>query len=95
MPIKILEYFLAGLPVVTYRNEGIERMYGDMVTYYATDGSDLTLDDAIEAAKGKTDRDYRAFAARYEWSDIVALLEKRIQDAVERRHFRSPSINTR
>ena len=85
MPIKILEYFLAGLPVVTYRNEGITEMYGDMVTFYANDGTDQPLDDAIERAKTKRDHDYRAFAAQYQWRDIVAELEDHIVRAAGRR----------
>lgn len=80
MPIKILEYFLVGLPVVTYRNEGIAEQYGDMVTFYASDGSDLPLDEAIEMAKTKKDAfDYRGFAARFQWRDIVAELEYNIR----------------
>ena len=78
MPIKILEYFLADLPVVTYHNEGIEDMYGDMVTFYASDGSQRSLDDAIEVAKTKRGRAYGDFAARYQWNEIVADLERRI-----------------
>ncbi|HYU21349.1 MAG TPA: glycosyltransferase [Chloroflexota bacterium] len=84
MPIKILEYFLAGLPVVTYRNEGIADMYGDMVTFYANDGTDQPLDDAIEEAKTRRDRDYRSFAARYQWRDIVGELEAHILRATGR-----------
>lgn len=80
MPLKILEYFLADLPVVTYRNAGITRQYGDMVTYYAGDGSEpLDLDAAIAVAKAKRGaHDYRAFASRYQWRDLVAELERRI-----------------
>lgn len=85
MPIKILEYFLAGLPVVTYRNEGIAQQYGDMVTFYAADGSDLPLDEAIEVAKTKRGAfDYRAFAERFQWRDIVADLDGRIRAAIGR-----------
>lgn len=80
MPIKILEYFLAGLPVVTYRNQGIAEQYGDMVTFFASDGSDLPLDDAIEVACKKHDAyDYRAFANQFQWRDIVVRLEERIR----------------
>jgi glycosyltransferase involved in cell wall biosynthesis len=81
MPLKILEYFLAGLPVVTYRNDGITRQYGKLVTYYAGDGSEpLDLDAAIAAAKGKRGaHDYRAFAARFQWRDLVADLERHIR----------------
>lgn len=82
MPIKILEYFLAGLPVVTYRNEGISHMYGDMVTYYARDGSDPPLDEAIELAQQKK-RDYRRFALDFNWEGIVDQLEHHIRRCVD------------
>lgn len=86
MPLKILEYFLADLPVVTYRNAGITRQYGDLVTYYAGDGSEpLDLDAAIDAAKTKRHaHDYRAFASRFQWSDLVGELERHIVAAVGR-----------
>jgi glycosyltransferase involved in cell wall biosynthesis len=92
MPIKILEYFLADLPVVTYRNEGITRLYGDMVTYYAGDGSEpLDLDAAIDAAKAKRGAyDYHAFASRYQWRDLVAELERHIVAAVGSRPQGAP-----
>lgn len=85
MPIKILEYFLAGLPVVTYRNPGIEHQYGDMVTFYAGDGSEpLDLDAAIDVARLKRDAyDYRAFAERFQWRDLVAELERHILAATK------------
>lgn len=80
MPLKILEYFLADLPVVTYRNAGITEQYGDMVTYYASDGSEpLDLDAAIDVAKTKAGAyDYRAFAERFRWRDLVGELERHI-----------------
>ena len=86
MPIKILEYFLAELPVVTYRNAGITEQYGDLVTYYAGDGSEpLDLDAAIEVAKTKRGaHDYRAFAGRYQWRDLVGELERHIVAVVGR-----------
>lgn len=90
MPIKILEYFLAGLPVVTYRNEGITRMYGDMVTYYARDGSDPPLDEAIEAAQQKK-LDYRRFALDFTWEEIVGQLEHHIGRALDRRKTKRTS----
>ncbi|MFN8512966.1 MAG: hypothetical protein U0841_10340 [Chloroflexia bacterium] len=92
MPLKILEYFLADLPVVTYRNEGITRQYGEMVTYYAGDGSEpLDLDAAIDAAKAKRGaHDYRAFAMQYRWGDLVGELERRIVEAVGRAPRRTP-----
>lgn len=86
MPIKILEYFLVNLPVVTYRNQGIADQYGDMVTFFASDGSDLPLDDAIEAARRKRGAfNYRAFAQRFQWRDIVAKLDERIRAACGQR----------
>ena len=90
MPIKILEYFLAGLPVVTYRNEGISHMYGDMVTYYARDGSDPPLDEAIEAAQQKK-LDYRRFALDFTWEEIVGQLEHHIGRALDRRKTKRTS----
>jgi len=92
MPLKMLEYFLADLPVVTYRNEGITRQYGEMVTYYAGDGSEpLDLDAAIDAAKAKRGaHDYRAFAMQYRWGDLVGELERRIVEAVGRAPRRTP-----
>ena len=86
MPIKILEYFLAELPVVTYRNAGITEQYGDLVTYYAGDGSEpLDLDAAIEVAKTRRGaHDYRAFAGRYQWRDLVGELERHIVAVVGR-----------
>jgi glycosyltransferase involved in cell wall biosynthesis len=90
MPIKILEYFLAGLPVVTYRNEGITRMYGDMVTYYARDGSDIPLDEAIEVAQTKQ-RDYRRFALDFNWTDIAGRLERRIWQVVDPKRAPPPT----
>lgn len=84
MPIKILEYFLAGLPVVTYRNEGITDLYGDRVTYYASDNSEpLDLDAAIDRARRQRDaHDYRAFASQFQWRELVGELERCIVAAV-------------
>jgi glycosyltransferase involved in cell wall biosynthesis len=84
MPLKILEYFLAELPVVTYRNEGITQQYGEMVTYYASDDSEpLDLDAAIDQAKTKRGAyDYRAFASKFQWRDLIGELERRIVETV-------------
>src|SRR5579883_729119 len=82
MPIKILEYFMAGLPVVTYRSEGIERFYGDRVTYYAADGrGDPCLDEAIARARERGTA-HRDFALQFTWDRLVARLDARISEAV-------------
>lgn len=100
MPIKILEYFMAGLPVVTYRSEGIERFYGDRVTYYSTDGCrDPCLDEAIELAM-KIGANHRAFALEYTWEKIVTRLDQHIAEELRNPHNQpkrrrvSPAPNT-
>ncbi|MBI5117415.1 hypothetical protein HZA56_13140 [Candidatus Poribacteria bacterium] len=83
MPVKILEYFLCNLPVVTFKNKGIERQYGDMVTYYSSTRGGLGLDDAIEAAMQHTNTfHYRQFASQHSWPAIARQLEKRVLEAV-------------
>jgi hypothetical protein len=85
MPVKILEYFLCNLPVVTFRNEGIEHQYGDRVTYYSSTGNGLSLDEAIEAAKRRGGgTEYREFAKQYAWPSIVKEFEGRILEALQR-----------
>lgn len=81
MPVKIMEYFAAGLPVVTYHNQAIEDLYGDMVTFYGRADGDRTLDEAIDVALG-TKHDLRGFASRFQWSDLVSKLDGLIEDAV-------------
>jgi len=86
MPVKILEYFLCNLPVVTYRNAGIEHQYGDLVTYYSSTGNGPSLDKAIEAALRREDgHEYRKFAEQYAWPSIVKQLEGKILEAIQRK----------
>lgn len=86
IPVKILEYFLAGLPVVTYRNAGIQDLYGDRVTYYSSrGGADPALDEAIELAKSMSSAEritLREFALQFQWKDIVSNVAERIQGSV-------------
>jgi glycosyltransferase involved in cell wall biosynthesis len=85
MPVKILEYFLCNLPVVTFRNEGIERQYGDHVTYYSSTGNGLSLDEAIDVAMSRSAGfNGREFSMHYSWPDVVQRLEQKMLSAVKR-----------
>ena len=81
MPIKILEYFLCDIPVVTYYNEGLDQFYGNMVTFYSRNGGKPDLDEAIDKAK-ENKKEYRLFAMRHQWKNVVRELEKRIMESV-------------
>ncbi len=77
MPLKIVEYFACDIPVVTFKNEGIEELFGKNVTFYSRKfGPDL--DAAIDIAK-KTSADLRSIAKDYEWSKIARRLDERIR----------------
>jgi hypothetical protein len=79
MPVKILEYFLCELPVVTFRNAGIERQYGDRVVYYSSTGSGRSLDEAIDLAlRAGPRREHREFAERYAWPRLIEKLAEKI-----------------
>lgn len=82
MPVKILEYMMANLPVVTFRNQGIQDMYGDLVTFYGRDGADPSLDDAIDIAQNAPPQDYRGFAMQFTWQSIVSQLDNKIREVV-------------
>ncbi|GAB4339658.1 MAG: hypothetical protein Kow0099_14920 [Candidatus Abyssubacteria bacterium] len=83
MPVKILEYFLCELPVVTFRNAGIELQYGDRVVYYSSIGNGRSLDDAIDIAlQAGPKHEYREFAEQYAWPRLVEKLDERIRQHI-------------
>ncbi len=86
MPLKILEYFLCNVPVVSFRCGGIEYQYGDRLTYYSRQGNGPSLDKAIEIARRRSGEfDYRGFATQYAWPALVKRLEGRIAEVVKGR----------
>lgn len=77
MPLKIIEYFACNIPVVTFKNEGIEELFGEYVTFYSREfGPDL--DTAIDIAK-QTSSNLRALAKAYAWSKIARQLDEKIR----------------
>lgn len=81
MPIKILEYFLCNLRVVTFWNEGIAQQYGDLVTFYSRSNGWPSLDEAIDQASKRMPEDLRSFALQFRWSDLVARLDSKIRSS--------------
>lgn len=83
IPVKILEYFLCNLPVVTYHNEGIEDIFGDKVVYYSSTGKGKSLDEAIAEAMKKK-HGYPSFAKEFQWQNVVKNLETEICNRLSR-----------
>lgn len=75
VPMKILEYFLCNLPVVTYWNPSIEELFGPLVTFYGQHMESKSLDEAIQIAMHQR-HDYRKFACEFAWGPIVEKLER-------------------
>jgi hypothetical protein len=76
MPIKIMEYMLAGLKVVSHRTEGIEHFYRDRICYFGEGTAHATLDEAIAAAKKLPPQ--RDFALQFDWKHVVGALNEKI-----------------
>lgn len=81
VPMKILEYFLCNLPVVTYWNPSIEELFGPLVTFYGRHMGPKSLDEAIQIAMDQR-YDYRKFACEFAWGPIVSKLERQISKAL-------------
>jgi len=81
VPMKILEYFLCNLPVVTYWNPSIEELFGPMVVFYGPNQESRSLDEAIGAARHQRNN-YRSFAQGFAWGKIVAEFERRIRESI-------------
>jgi len=82
VPMKILEYFLCDLPVVSYWNPSIEELYGSFVVFYGgRHGQSRSLDEAIGTAMHQRN-DYRSLAKGFAWGPIVAEFERRICEAI-------------
>lgn len=81
VPMKILEYFLCNLPVVTSWNPSIEELFGPLVTFYGQGRESKSLDEAIQVAMCQQ-HDYREFACEFAWGPIVEKLERRISKAL-------------
>lgn len=77
VPMKILEYFLCNLPVVTYWNPSIEELFGPLVTFYGQARESKSLDEAIQIAMHQR-HEYRKFAAEFAWGPIVEKLEREL-----------------
>lgn len=75
--LKVLEYFAAGLPVVQRAGRAEER-FGNLATY--TDPTPPALASAIERAiKDKRAQERRAFARRFDWSEIATTYASAIE----------------
>jgi hypothetical protein len=81
VPMKILEYFLCNLPVVTFWNPSIEELFGPMVVFYGPHQDSRSLDEAIGVARHQRN-DYRSFAQGFAWGRIVAEFERRLCEAI-------------
>jgi glycosyltransferase involved in cell wall biosynthesis len=81
VPMKILEYFLCNLPVVTYWNPSIEELFGPMVVFYGPHHESRSIDEAIGAARHQRNN-YRSFAQGFAWGKIVAEFERRLCEAI-------------
>ena len=81
VPMKILEYFLCNLPVVTYWNPSIEELFGPMVVFYGPHQESRSLDEAIGLAMHQRN-DYRSFAQGFAWGKIVGDFERRLCEAL-------------
>ncbi len=81
VPMKILEYFLCNLPVVTYWNPSIEELFGPLVVFYGQGRESKSLDEAIQIAMHQR-HDYRKFACEFAWGPIVEKLERQISKAL-------------
>lgn len=77
VPMKILEYFLCDLPVVTYWNPSIEELFGPLVTFYGRGREVESLDETIQIAVHQQ-HEYRKFACEYAWGPIVEKFERQI-----------------
>jgi len=81
VPMKILEYFLCNLPVVTYWNPSIEELFGPLVTFYGPHHDSRSIDEAIGAARHQRNN-YRSFAQGFAWGKIVADFERRLCESL-------------